>query len=459
MHSKWALLAVLCLTLLVRGVALWVLADGLDRDPDGYLALAKGVWRFGVLGAADSSSTRPGPALAAPRPSAFRPPLYPLLLVPCVACGSGAKLCIGMVHLLGSIATVWLTWRLAARWRLSPTGQNLAAVLVAIDPILVAQTAQIMTETLAALLTVALLLLITQAAESRRAVDVAAAGAVAGLAVLCRPTFLPWVILAGPILALSAPPAFGQDSSQLYEPPRSKRGWRTRFDLRRLGVYFGAAALLLGPWAVRNWLVLGRPVVTTTHGGYTLLLGNNRLYYDHLRSSGFFSADSEPWRADELQAELHQALSAAGATDELSQDRAASRLAIEAMREQPGMFVWASLRRVTRLWGLLPQRLTDDESAARWWARHAVAGYFIFEFTLAALGLWQLGRAEWHRPWLWALLLAGVFTLAHAFYWTDLRMRAPLVPVLALAAGRGVREGRRAWLGKAIPGSGLASGK
>ena len=36
---------------------------------------------------------------------------------------------------------------------------------------------------------------------------------------------------------------------------------------------------VLAPWAVRNALVLGEPVWTTTHGGYTLALANNEVYY------------------------------------------------------------------------------------------------------------------------------------------------------------------------------------
>jgi hypothetical protein len=33
-----------------------------------------------------------------------------------------------------------------------------------------------------------------------------------------------------------------------------------------------AAGAVLAPWAIRNQLLLGRPVLTTTHGGQTLLL-------------------------------------------------------------------------------------------------------------------------------------------------------------------------------------------
>ena len=46
-----------------------------------------------------------------------------------------------------------------------------------------------------------------------------------------------------------------------------------------------AAVCGLAPWAIRNQIVVGRPIVSTTHGGYTLLLGNNPSFYDHLRTA------------------------------------------------------------------------------------------------------------------------------------------------------------------------------
>jgi len=41
---------------------------------------------------------------------------------------------------------------------------------------------------------------------------------------------------------------------------------------------------------------------------------------------------------------------------------------------------------------------------------------------------------EWYGTWLWGLLLAGSFTAVHAVYWSNIRMRAPLMPLVALAA-------------------------
>ena len=47
-----------------------------------------------------------------------------------------------------------------------------------------------------------------------------------------------------------------------------------------------------------------------------------------------------------------------------------------------------------------------------------------------------LPKRDWGL-WLWGLLLVLAVTAVHAFYWTNLRMRAPLMPVVALAAALG----------------------
>ena len=64
------------------------------------------------------------------------------------------------------------------------------------------------------------------------------------------------------------------------------------------GLVLGLLMLTLAPWAVRNAHVFGRPIVTTTHGGYTLLLGNNPQYYDFLRAGGW----SATWDAKDVYA-------------------------------------------------------------------------------------------------------------------------------------------------------------
>jgi hypothetical protein len=43
-------------------------------------------------------------------------------------------------------------------------------------------------------------------------------------------------------------------------------------------------------------------------------------------------------------------------------------------------------------------------------------------------------------PWFWGLLLAVCLTDVHTIYWTDMRMRAPLVPVVALAVAAALQR-------------------
>ena len=97
-------------------------------------------------------------------PTAYRPPLYPLLLAGCVALGDHSRVAIGLLHVLLGVATVgWCCWptgpglggATAGVVQAVPASLRLAALLVALDPILLTQSALVMTETLAAFLTTA----------------------------------------------------------------------------------------------------------------------------------------------------------------------------------------------------------------------------------------------------------------------------------------------------------------
>ena len=81
-----------------------------------------------------------------------------------------------------------------------------------------------------------------------------------GLSALCRPSTLPAAVLVA-IAALVAGPG----------------SWTQR--IGRGAIVAAATIAMLAPWAVRNARVFGEPVWTTTHGGYTLALANNPIYY------------------------------------------------------------------------------------------------------------------------------------------------------------------------------------
>ena len=219
----------------------------LPDDPDNYLPLAR------------SLASGEGFAQAG-RPTAYRPPLYPMLLVPFVAAiGPGLGWGIAGLHLVLGVGTVALTAWTARRWGLGHRQALIAAAIVAFDPVLVVQVRAVMTETFAAFLT-ALALAATALGPVRGPF---ASGLTLGLATLCRPSSL---AVAGLTSLASA----------LASPGR----WRLRTG-RALALAV-ATVLVLVPWAWRNARVLGEPVWTTTHGGYTLALANNSTYYDQV---------------------------------------------------------------------------------------------------------------------------------------------------------------------------------
>ena len=420
----------LAVTLLVRSVALLATPHALEADPDGYRRLAENLYVHGTFGYGD-------------QPTAYRPPLYPLLLAPCMALGDYGIIGIGLLHVLLGVATVAGTVRLARRWGLERYA-TLAGLLVAIDPVMVWHSTQVMTETLATLLTVLALEALTVAAQGPSVRRALVAGGLIGLASLCRPTYLLW--MAGCALLLP---------------------WFAETVAARLKTFlaFGlAGAVAIAPWVIRNQIQYGQPIAGTTHGGYTLLLGNNRWFYDYLHHGAWGTL----WDGNELDRWWVTQSSRATAEDELRSDRLAYEVAKETIRQQPGTFVYSCLVHIGRLWSPLPHRTEVQESGRRWAARLLVGAWYVAEYALALLGLaalvgWRAERSSfaravrgesapgeqagsstrrarrfpWRSTWGWGLLLVLLFTAVHTVYWSNIRMRAPLMPLVVLAAVAG----------------------
>lgn len=423
-----ALAVIAVLAIALRGLAVWCLADGLRQDTDGYRAVAQSLLDHGDF-------LRDG------RPTAWRPPLYPLLLakllwiaghLPTADADRTFVVLVGLTQVACGAATVLLIarlgWRLGlGRWSL------LAAALVACDPLLAHQSAQLMTETLATLLTVVAWSLFATFLEGSTAANqgkhkapsqharlkAAALGLALGLATLCRPTFLPWV---GLLLI-----------------------WLLWFAMRRrqfacVAMVVAAVALTLAPWAIRNWIEIGRPVVTTTHGGYTLLLANNERFYDWTRDGAWGTV----WDSREFVDDWLARKQAAGINNEVDEDRLARQLALETMRADPAGFARATGVRLARFWNVSPHLIQSTPQATdhagrleRASTRWLIASWYLAEFALALCGLATAARSPNRATWLAGVLLVVVLSVVHSVYWSDLRMRAPAMPVVALLAAAG----------------------
>ena len=198
----------------------------------------------------------------------------------------------------------------------------------------------------------------------------------------------------------------------------------------------GASALILvglmltlSPWAIRNRLAVGGFVVTTTHGGYTLALANNPVYYADVLNGPPGAVWSGPNQAAWFR-EVNNSL------DGLSEPEADAELTARTLRfiaEHPGEFARASLARWGRFWAFAPSPQVFPGAVVL-----ATACWSLPLLALAAIGLTRPTARRWPGRVAFAWL-AGL-SLVHLVYWTDLRMRAPLTPVLALVASLAVHD-------------------
>jgi len=389
-----------------------------------------------------------------------------------------------LFHWLLGVATVAVVYRFARRLDFGPKSAAAVGFLVAVDPILLQQSRLVMTETLAALFA-ALLLDASAAVVARRPPQTALAskapasapvafappvafaslaafvalGVLFGVSTLCRPAFFAF---AGLVFLLVAAQGF----VAAVKTRKLDQNVPLAVAVRR--AFLGAALFLLGigaavaPWTLRNLRAFDRPILTTTHGGYTRYLAHNPEIYRHFESSPPWSLwNPEPFhrrRTVEYAAALADAGLEPGSTEaELFQNRWTSERADETIRSAPRTFLYSIGLRVGELWRVLPNAVDaegrplaspDLESPRRRAARFAVAAFYSVEQVAALLGLAFLAVRALRRrretpvvaallnsPWTLGALLVASVQIPHLIYWTNMRMRAPLevfVPTLAI---------------------------
>lgn len=382
----WVALAVLArLAIMARGFG----PTGLVlEDPDNYLPLAR------------SLASGEGFSLDG-RLTAYRPPLYPLLLAP-LARVLGPRIAWGVagLHLVLGALTTGLAFQTARRWGLSPGRSLAAAAVVAVDPVLVSQSGAVMTETLAAALNA--LILVSLTAPGRLGPTLGGFGF--GLSALCRPS-------AWPVLGLSA-----LASMMLPPLPLRERALRTT-------LLVGLAVATAAPWAWRNKSAVGEAVWTTSHGGYTLFLANNRVYYDEVVNG----PPGAVWTGDNQWRWWDSVNRSARGLSEPEADRLFRREALRVMADRPGDFAWATVARLGRFWGLAP-----SGAVYPWGFRALTAAWTLPLWMALARGLASPRTRAW--PGVVAVAMILGLTLVHALYWTDMRMRAAAIPAVALVA-------------------------
>ncbi len=406
------LAALLAIAAILRiGVAVFM-SDDLRSDPDAYVGLAESL----TSGAGYSV---PG----SDRPTAFRPPLLPLLLAGGMWLGLSQALAAAVINVVSGLVTVTGTWLLGRELRLGAWWLTAAAAVPVIDPLLLRYTTLPMTEVLsAALLTLGLaaFLRFQRSYSVRHGI---AAGVCFGLGALCRPALLVTGAIVAAYVALLRLQAHGAGSLRI-----------ALSSVVSASVPVMALLVCMLPWIVRNQWQFDRFIPATTHGGYTLLLGNNAVFFRDV-----VDAPGQPvWSLASLtnwQQDVNQQMTSADVEpgDEVAADHWMYERAKSEIRAQPAMFLKACVLRWKRFWSLTPA--TESGSAAG-----LIAGtwYAVLWFGLLGSVFPAVGR---HRAdcvrLLWAAILS--FLILHTFYWTNTRMRAPLTGVFAVLSVTGWR--------------------
>jgi hypothetical protein len=427
-----SLLMLLALAFVLRCGVVLPLRENLTDDRDIYLALAEGL--------------RESRGLSVPgtdRPTAFRPPLYPLLLA--ATTWLSEPVGVAMLNVLLGVGTVSVTFWLGLRLGLTQRSALLAGGIVAVDPLLLLYTTFPMTETLCAFLAAALLLAVTSRIpkSSRKSGNQSRAagssrterwrgvvsGVMFGLCVLSRPTF--WVF--GGLMAVWF----------LWTGRTRRSADEAKQPVAKAPVALLIATLLVVvAWPIRNYLVLDAPVFTTTHGGYTILLGNNPAFYQEVVMQPLGTVwDGSRGPGQQAWAEsVNDEMDRLGVTGEVASDRWMSARARENIGNEPATFFRACLLRFVRFWNIVP-----SGSAAEVLPRvivWIVGCCYLLLFAFAVWGLAVVFR-DHRTDWGPALLLIVSFTLVHLVYWSNARMRAPVMPAVALLAAAGVAQIRR----------------
>jgi 4-amino-4-deoxy-L-arabinose transferase-like glycosyltransferase len=266
-----------------------------------------------------------------------------------------------------------------ARYYLSRDRSRVAAAIVALHPGLIAYSAVVMTEPLAALLLVTAAWL--AARFGQRWTGMIAGGLVLGLATLVRPSTL----LAAPLFALMGPQTW----------------WRA---LARGAVATLMALLVILPWTARNCRVMDGCALVSTNGGWNLAIG---AVYDSGRFETLRASDGCPV-----------------VTGQVQQDRCWATVGRNAI-----------LRAPLRWLGLMPKKLGntwDHESFAIEYLREADPTSWPEDRRVAARNL----TSSFHR----LLLFVASLSIVGFFGWRPRRDTASLVQLGlgALFVGLGV---------------------
>lgn len=398
--------------LAARDPGLTMRGDSLD-----YLGLARNLASRGVFSLSDA------PPWA---PQIVRTPGYPLFLTPLCALLASPQFAAALLQALLGAWTVVLAWRWFGR-RDPARGAAVAALLLALDPVLVLHTPLILAEALFVLLLVAAAALTVEALGAPTLALAAATGALWDAAILVRPIalYLPFTL-----------------------------AWFWRKDKRALALFLLCSYAGPAAWTAHNKAVTGRAV-------YAAVAGLDMLRYPAAGVEVMRTGRPWPEVEAELRAGVDASFAGGAAPDEAAKAQAYNAAAMRILKAHPFLLARYCAQGAVKLmagtglemfleWGkglggFVVDRSFDPgvKGSGTLALLRAHPGLIPLEvlyaaalgawYLLAALGLfrlWTAGRREEALFLAWGALYFLGLSSSQGYY----RFRIPMLPFLAAAA-------------------------
>jgi len=306
-----------------------------------------------------------------------------------------------VVQAILSGGVVWLTYLLARRvsgMQAPPCRLNVALVaagLVAVDPLSIAFSASLLTETVFTLVLVGGVYVCVRLVERPGTWGWVWLAVVWVVAVYLRASAF-WCIVPLWIVLIFA--------------AYSRRG--KLISAQRLAVVMATLFISLLPWQLRNYAIFSPDRVD-----FTTLEGIS------LYEAVYPEATGGP-RQDliELPVEMKS-------LNEAQRNAEWSRRAWQFIRDDPGRIAGLAVRKVARMWS----PVLNAAEFRNVWVQIALAVWYVPMFLMALVGIWPMSSRK-------ALLLVPIFyfTGIHAIFLGSVRYRVPLMPLLSVFAAIGI---------------------
>lgn len=407
-NGRYPLTGLLIAAFCLRLVAAFAVEDFVRSEGRAFLIEgdANGYWEL----ACNLVTGRPY-AIHEPPRYVLRMPGFPLFLAAVIQCFGESTLAARILLAVAGTACCWLTWLLGCQVYNRRIG-FWAALFMALHPFHIGNSVLILSETLFTFWMLLSLLLLVQlidrpsgTADGGNRPDCprspgsmylysGATGVSIGLAILVRPGFLPWLVVAFGVLFVCL------------------QTCRPRKAMAALCMFAGCAVLMF-PWTLRNYRVTGHWVLTSLWSGPSL--------YDGLNPTADGSSDMRFFDEENVMVSRQMT--------EHEMNRHYTRRAIEFIRQNPRQTARLAIAKVARFLNPVPN--AGKEAGWGVWGVCWAMWLFMLGFAVAGVRYGQIscsGLVATLGPFL-------LFLLVHMVFVGSVRYRLPVeFPLSVLTA-------------------------